>query len=192
MRRIIALSLAATALFGLTACSTSATVDHSGHADHTTPAATADFSSADLMFAQMMIPHHQQAVDISFMALANTQNADVRALAESIITHQSSEIVILKSWLDAAGAKLDESHSMHMQGMLTDAQLAELEAVKDAEFDALWLSGMIMHHEGAVVMAEDVTDSANEEVSHFAEHVIEDQTAEIKKMKDLLDLLTVS
>ena len=69
---------------------------------------------------------------------------------------------------------------------LAEAQLAELEALKDAEFDALWLSGMIMHHEGAVVMAEDVTDSANVEVSHFASHVIEDQTAEIAKMKDLL------
>jgi uncharacterized protein (DUF305 family) len=183
MRRIIALSLAATALFGLTACSTSTGMDHTGHPSQS---ATADFSSADLMFAQMMIPHHEQAVDMSYLALANTQNADVRALAESIITHQSTEVMTLKSWLDATGVTLDESHSMHMQGMLTEAQLADLEAVKDAEFDALWLSGMIMHHEGAVVMAEDVTDSFNEEVSHFAEHVIEDQTAEIKKMKDLL------
>jgi uncharacterized protein (DUF305 family) len=92
----------------------------------------------------------------------------------------------MKSWLDAAGVSLDDSHSMHMQGMLTEAQLAELKAAKDAEFDALWLEGMIMHHEGAVVMAKDVTDSTNTEISHFAEHVIEDQTAEIAKMKDLL------
>jgi uncharacterized protein (DUF305 family) len=138
------------------------------------------------MFAQMMIPHHQQAVDISFMALANTQNADVRALAESIITHQSTEVVTMKSWLDAAGVSLDDSHSMHMQGMLTEAQLADLEAAKDAEFDALWLSGMIAHHEGALLMAEDVADSVNTEVANFAEHVIEDQTGEIAKMKDLL------
>jgi uncharacterized protein (DUF305 family) len=183
MRKIIALSIASTAIFGLSACSAAANVDHSGHPSQS---ATADFSSADLMFAQMMIPHHQQAVDISFMALANTQNADVRALAESIITHQSTEVVTMKSWLDAAGVSLDDSHSMHMQGMLTEAQLAELEAAKDAEFDALWLEGMIMHHEGAIVMAKDVTDSANAEVADFAEHVIEDQTAEIAKMKDLL------
>ena len=183
MRRIIALSLAATALFGLTACSTSTGMDHTGHPSQS---ATADFSSADLMFAQMMIPHHEQAVDMSYMALANTQNSDVRTLAESIITHQSTEVMTLKSWLDAAGVTLDDSHSMHMQGMLTDAQLAELEAAKDAEFDALWLTGMIMHHEGAVVMAEEVTDSTNTEVAEFASHVIEDQTAEIKKMKDLL------
>lgn len=183
MRKIIALSIAATAIFGLSACSAAANVDHSGHPNQS---ATADFSSADLMFAQMMIPHHQQAVDISFMALANTQNADVRALAESIITHQSTEVVTMKSWLDAAGVSLDDSHSMHMQGMLTEAQLAELEAAKDAEFDALWLEGMIMHHEGAIVMAKDVTDSANAEVADFAEHVIEDQTGEIAKMKDLL------
>ncbi len=183
MRKIIALSIAATAIFGLSACSAAANVDHSGHPNQS---ATADFSSADLMFAQMMIPHHQQAVDISFMALANTQNADVRALAESIITHQSTEVVTMKSWLDAAGVSLDDSHSMHMQGMLTESQLAELEAAKDAEFDALWLEGMIMHHEGAIVMAKDVTDSANAEVADFAEHVIEDQTGEIAKMKDLL------
>ncbi len=184
MRRIIALSLAATALFGLTACSASTSMDHTGHP---TQSATADFSSADLMFAQMMIPHHQQAVDISYMALANTQNADVRTLAESIITHQSTEVMTLKSWLDAAGVMLDDSHSMHMQGMLTEAQLAELEAAKDGEFDKLWLTGMIMHHEGAVVMAEEVKNSTNAEVAEFASHVIEDQTAEIKEMKDLLD-----
>ena len=186
MRKIIALSIAATALFGLSACSAAANVDHSGHSDHTTPSATADFSSADLMFAQMMIPHHQQAVDISYMALANTQNADVRALAESIITHQSTEMVTMKSWLDAAGVSLDDSHSMHMQGMLTEAQLAELEAAKDGAFDKLWLTGMIAHHEGALLMAKDVTDSSNTEVADFAEHVIEDQTGEIAKMKDLL------
>ena len=183
MRRIIALSIAATAIFGLSACSTPTTMDHSGHPSQS---ATAEFSSADLMFAQMMIPHHQQAVDISYMALANTQNADVRALAESIITHQSTEVVTMKSWLDAAGVSLDDSHSMHMQGMLTEAQLDELEAAKDAEFDTLWLEGMIMHHEGALLMAKDVTDSANAEVADFAEHVIEDQTGEISKMKDLL------
>ena len=123
MRKILALSIAATAIFGLSACSTPTTMDHSGHPSQS---ATAEFSSADLMFAQMMIPHHQQAVDISYMALANTQNADVRALAESIITHQSTEMVTMKSWLDAAGVSLDDSHSMHMQGMLTEAQLAEL------------------------------------------------------------------
>ena len=183
MRKIIALSLAATAVFGLSSCSSTATVDHTGH---TTPTATADFSSADLMFAQMMIPHHEQAVDMSYMALANTQNSDVRTLAESIITHQSTEVMTLKSWLEAAGVTLDDSHSMNMQGMLTDAQLAELEAAKDAEFDALWLEGMIMHHEGALLMAEEVKNSANAEVAEFASHVIEDQTGEIAKMKDLL------
>lgn len=183
MRRIIALSLAATALFGLTACSTSTGMDHTGHPSQS---ATADFSSADLMFAQMMIPHHEQAVDMSYLALANTQNSDVRTLAESIITHQSTEVMTLKSWLDAVGVTLDDSHSMHMEGMLTDSQMGELEAAKDGAFDTLWLEGMIMHHEGALLMAEEVTDSTNTEVAEFASHVIEDQTAEIKKMKDLL------
>lgn len=183
MRRIIALSLAVTAVFGLTACSTSTTMDHTGHP---TQSATADFSSADLMFAQMMIPHHEQAVDMSYLALANTQNADVRALAESIITHQSTEVMTLKSWLETAGVTPDVSHSMLMQGMLTDAQLAELEAAKDGSFDKLWLTGMIAHHEGALLMAEEVKNSTNAEVAEFASHVIEDQTAEIKKMKDLL------
>lgn len=183
MRRIIALSLAATALFGLSACSSSATVDHSGHP---TQSATADFSSADLMFAQMMIPHHEQAVDMSYLALANTQNSDVRTLAESIITHQSTEVMTLKGWLETAGVSLDDSHSMHMQGMLTDSQMDELAAAKDGAFDTLWLEGMIMHHEGALLMAEEVKNSSNAEVAEFASHVIEDQTAEIKKMKELL------
>ena len=183
MRKIATVAVAITLALSLSSCGSQAAIDHSGHPSQS---ATADFSSADLMFAQMMIPHHEQAVDISYLALANTQNADVRMLAESIITHQSTEVVTMKSWLDAAGVSLDDSHSMHMQGMLTDAQLAELEAAKDGAFDKLWLTGMIMHHEGALLMAKDVTDSTNTEVADFAAHVIEDQTGEIAKMKNLL------
>ena len=138
------------------------------------------------MFAQMMIPHHEQAVELSYLAIEKSQDAQLIELARAIITHQSSEVTTMTEWIESAGATRDDSHSMHMQGMLTEEQMNEIKAASAAEFDRLWLEGMIAHHEGAVLMAEDVTDSKNATVADFASHVIEDQTAEIVLMKELL------
>ena len=142
-----------------------------------------DFSSNDLMFAAMMVPHHEQAIVMSDLALKNSSNPQVLALATEIKNAQAPEIEQMKSWGD-----LDMgSHAGHgMSGMLSDRELQELESATGADFDRLFLEGMIKHHEGAIEMAEMVTDSQNPEVSALAKRIIKAQKAEIELMKELL------
>jgi uncharacterized protein (DUF305 family) len=145
-----------------------------------------EFSAADVMFAQMMIPHHQQAVDLGAIALNGEASPEVLALAKKIADHQTHEIEHMQAWLDAAGASEHMDHDMSMDGMLTEAQLDDLKAAKGPEFDRLFLEGMIAHHEGAISMAKDVVDSKNSDVAEMAASVIETQTVEIEYMKELL------
>ena len=183
MRRIIALSLAATALFGLTACSTSTGMDHTGHPSQS---ATADFSSADLMFAQMMIPHHEQAIEMSTLAETRTENADVLSLAQQIKSAQMPEISQMTTWLSDAGAPLSMGHDMGHDGMLSTDEMTALTNSSGVAFDKLFLAGMIAHHEGALDMAKTVRNSKNAEVKALSDNIISSQTAEIEEMKKLL------
>ncbi len=144
------------------------------------------FSGADIMFAQMMIPHHEQAVLMSTLAETHTSNPTLLALAKQIKQAQAPEILQMKSWLKASGATLEMNHSMGMGGMLTAADIAALSAAKDATFDKLYLIGMIGHHEGAVHMAQMVIDSANTEARALGEAIVTSQTAEIAYMKTLI------
>ncbi|MEY3186054.1 MAG: hypothetical protein RIR58_790 [Actinomycetota bacterium] len=141
------------------------------------------YSSNDLMFAAMMVPHHEQAIVMSDIALKNSSNPEVIALATEIKNAQAPEIDQMKSWGD-----LDKgSHAGHgMSGMLSDGELRELESATGPEFDQLFLTGMIKHHEGAIDMAEMVTDSRNQEVSTLAKQIVKAQKAEIELMKELL------
>ena len=107
-----------------------------------------DFSGTDIMFAQMMIPHHQQAVDMSTLAETRTTNPEVLALAKQIKDAQAPEIEQMTAWIDAAGAGMEMSHDMGMGGMLSDEQMTALDNAQGAEFDKLYLEGMIAHHEG--------------------------------------------
>ncbi len=142
-----------------------------------------DYSSNDLMFAAMMVPHHEQAIVMSDLALKNSSNPEVIALATEIKSAQAPEIEQMKSWGD-----LDVgSHAGHgMSGMLSDDELKKLESATGPEFDQLFLTGMIKHHEGAIDMAQMVTDSRNQEVSTLANQIIKAQKAEIELMKELL------
>lgn len=140
------------------------------------------FSSQDLMFAEMMIPHHEQAIEMSDLALAKSSDPEVRALAQQIKDAQTPEIEQMKSW----GAS-SEAHAGHMMdGMLSDDEMTELTSVSGKEFDRLFLEGMIKHHEGAIEMADMVVDSTNSEVATLARTIIDAQRAEIEKMKVLL------
>ena len=142
-----------------------------------------DFSSNDLMFAAMMVPHHEQAIVMSDLALKNSSNPEVITLATEIKNAQAPEIEQMKSWGDLEMG----SHAGHgMSGMLSDRELKELESATRADFDLLFLEGMIKHHEGAIEMAEMVTDSQNQEVSDLAKQIIKAQKAEIELMKELL------
>ena len=143
----------------------------------------AEYSAQDLMFAEMMIPHHEQAIEMSDIALAKSQNSEVLALATQIKNAQAPEIDQMKSW----GGTSMGSHAGHMMdGMLTDEEMQALSAAMGKEFDRLFLEGMIKHHEGAIDMAEMVVQSTNQEVSTLANAIITAQKEEIVRMKELL------
>ena len=135
------------------------------------------------MFAEMMIPHHEQAIEMSELAFVNTTNPDVLAIAEQISSAQEPEIELMKSWpgVDSMG------HAGHtMAGMLDENEMEMLRVSTGAEFDRLFLEGMIKHHEGAIEMAEMIIDSANPEVAKLGESIIASQSDEIQAMKALL------
>ena len=144
------------------------------------------YTADDIMFMQMMIPHHQQAVDMGTLAETRASNPKVKALAAQIKAEQAPEIAEMKQWLKDAGAGMTMNHSMTMSGMLTEAEMTTLENSTGAEFDRLYLEGMIGHHEGAIEMAKMVIDS-NTANTHALGHAINDsQTKQIAYMKELL------
>ncbi|MGD9562306.1 MAG: DUF305 domain-containing protein [Pyrinomonadaceae bacterium] len=164
-------------------------------------------SKKDVEFMQGMIMHHAQAVEMTDMIASRTQNRDVRLLGARISQSQSDEMAFMKRWLAVrghswemtmAGAKSHAAHSHgghaeqphRMPGMLTPEQMAMLEKAKGAEFDLLFLNGMIQHHEGALVMVKDLFESAGSgqdaELFNFASDVDSGQRAEIKSMQNLL------
>lgn len=145
--------------------------------------AASEFSGNDLMFASMMVPHHEQAIEMSEMALAKSTNPEVIELATEIKNAQSPEIAEMKSWGDLTMG----SHMGHsMDGMLSDDEMTALNSASGDEFDRLFLEGMIKHHEGAIEMAEMVVDSQNTRASALGKEIIETQRLEIARMKELL------
>jgi uncharacterized protein (DUF305 family) len=144
------------------------------------------FSGSDIMFAQMMIPHHQQAVDMGTLAETRASSPEVKALAAQIKAEQAPEIEQMKGWLKAANASLDMGHDMGMGGMLTEADMTALKNAKGATFDRLYLEGMIGHHKGAIHMAQMVIDSNNAEANKLGHAIIDSQTKQITYMESLL------
>jgi uncharacterized protein (DUF305 family) len=142
-----------------------------------------EYSSDDIAFAEMMIPHHEQAIEMSEIAFLNTSNPDVLQLAQEIKVTQSPEIDLMMSW---TGVKASTHAGHMMDGMLSQNELSDLREAKDKEFDLLFLEGMIKHHEGAIEMAQDVAASKNKEVADLSASIINAQELEIAKMKELL------
>jgi uncharacterized protein (DUF305 family) len=154
-------------------------------------AGNSNYTGADIMFLQMMIPHHQQAVDISNLALKTSKDAELLSLAKTIRDAQRSEIAMMKAWLKDAGAGTDMGHSMEgMGGMLNGAELSALNAETGTKFDLLWLKGMTGHHDGAIHMTTMIRDARNPEIKAFGEKVIADQTAQIEQMKAMIARLS--
>ena len=141
----------------------------------------------EAMFLQMMIPHHQQAIVISDLAISISKNEDILKLANQIKGAQDPEIDQMKSWLKAAGLGEDPGHSMHaMAGMLTDSQLEQLKNSTGKDFDRQFLSGMIAHHQGAVEMVRMIENSSDLKLRDFGEQINQTQSSEIAVMKQLL------
>jgi uncharacterized protein (DUF305 family) len=160
-----------------------------GHmSNHST--STSNYTGADIMFLQMMIPHHQQAVDISNLAMKTSKDSELLALAKKIAADQTSEIAMMKAWLKDAGAGTDMGHSMEgMGGMLNDAELSALNAETGTKFDLLWLKGMTGHHDGAIHMTTMIRDASNPDIKSFGEKVVADQSAQIEQMKAMITRL---
>ena len=180
-------SVAAAALIAglaLTGCSMNSAMNNPPAANSQN--AATDFSGADIMFAQMMIPHHQQAVDMGTLAETRASSPEVKALAATIKAEQAPEITQMESWLSSSGASKGMGHDMAMGGMLSGDEFKALESATGAEFDKLFLEGMIAHHEGAIDMAQMIVDSNNTEANALAAAIISSQTEQIEYMGGLL------
>ena len=146
---------------------------------------SAEAGSNEQMFAQMMIPHHEQALEMSKLVPSRTENPEILAIAEKIRLGQEPEILLMEGWLDGHAGHGD--HAGHtMDGMLTEAELDQLRAATGEEFDKLFLSGMIKHHEGALEMLSMIEDSKFEEAIELKQQIEAAQRAEIAQMKELL------
>ena len=158
-------------------------------------------SSADVQFMQGMIMHHAQAVEMTALIASHTENKDLRSLGARISSSQSDEIKFMKRWLAARGDPVSPAmpempgmdmskQPMLMPGMLTPKQMEALKKAKGAEFDQLFLTGMIQHHNGALIMVKDLFDTAGSgqdaELFNFATDVDSGQRAEIRIMQTML------
>ena len=155
-------------------------------------------NGADTEFAQMMIIHHQGAIEMAELAVEQATTEEVRALGQRIAAAQGPEIDLMSGWLDTWGEEQpDEAEmggmgheGMDMDGMDQTAVMAELGGLSGAEFDRRFLELMIEHHKGAIVMAESERgEGENAEATGLAQKIIDDQTAEITEMTNLLNSL---
>jgi uncharacterized protein (DUF305 family) len=163
-------------------------MSHSSMMDSDEVSATGQLTGADIMFLQMMIPHHQQAVDISNLALSKSKDAELIALATAIRDGQADEIIQMKQWLKDAGADIEMGHSMgdSMGGMLDESELAAMKSATGSAFDHLWLLGMTGHHDGAIHMTQMIEDASNPTIKKFGQDIVSAQTAQLEQMKLML------
>lgn len=175
---------------------TTAGAQHAGHGASITIPPGAPYTVADVEFMQGMIAHHAQAIHMSRMAEKHGANPRVLRLAIKIDQSQIAEIRLMQEWLTSYGQAAPDTSSwrtMKMAGMISDAQLAQLDSARGVAFDRLFLEFMIVHHEGALQMVKDLfaTPRAGQEidVNVFANDVVTVQTAEIGVMQQLLSQL---
>ena len=203
--RILALSTGAlAAALALAGCgptggSVPGTGDGSGGMTSTAPSGQASFNAADEMFVTMMIPHHEQAIEMADQILAKDGiDERVVTLAQQIKAAQGPEIQTMKGWLEDWGIPYDDSMSdmSGMDGMdqgdgtMSDDDMAALDAATGVEATRLFLEGMIGHHQGAITMAQTVLNNGeNPDVAALAQQIIDGQTAEITTMQDILATL---
>lgn len=152
-------------------------------------------NDADTMFAQMMIVHHEGAIEMADLAVEKADSEEVRSLAERISAAQGPEIEQMTSWLKTWGEETSpmghegmDHGGMDMEGMSQEEAMAELESLSGAEFDRRFLELMIAHHRGAVDMAQDGLDGGeNPQALELAQKIIDDQEREIAEMEQLLE-----
>ncbi|OLT11610.1 DUF305 domain-containing protein [Actinomadura sp. CNU-125] len=192
MKRALGTVLLPALVIGLAACGDDdATTGASGHSGHSAPASaapSATHNAQDVMFAQMMIPHHRQAVEMADLAPTRAGSAKVKDLAVQIKKAQGPEIRTMTGWLKTWGEPESAGQMGHdMDGMMSDEQMTELEGLSGAKFDKAFLEMMIEHHEGAVTMAQQEQASGRfADATAMAGEIVRTQRAEIATMRELL------
>ncbi len=154
----------------------------------------AGFNDADIAFAQGMLPHHQQALEMADMVDGRTENPQITDLATRIEAAQGPEIETLTGWLGdwgqevpAGGGDMGGMDHGGGDGMMSAEDMDALEAASRAEFDRLFLSRMIEHHTGAIEMAQtEISDGRFPEAKRMATDIVDSQTAEMAEMEQLL------
>lgn len=174
--------------------------DSSASSSESAPASAEEHNAADVEFAQAMIPHHEQAVEMADLAVDQASSEEVRTLAEEIRDAQNPEIETLTGWLEDWGEEVpdggmdhggmdmgDDDMDMGMDGMMSEEELTELENATGAAFDEMFLEMMIEHHRGAVEMAEtEQAEGSYQPALDMAEDIIATQNAEIDQMNGML------
>jgi uncharacterized protein (DUF305 family) len=164
------------------------------------------YSDADVEFMAGMIPHHAQAVLFAGWAGSHGARPEIRVLCERMVIGQRDEIAFMRTWLRDRGQAVPDAnathhrmkmngveHDMLMPGMLSPEELAQLDKARGAEWDRLFLTSMIRHHEGALKMVDDLFEShgalQDDDVYKFASDMYADQGIEIERMEKLLESL---
>jgi uncharacterized protein (DUF305 family) len=194
--RVSAVVAALAAAVVLSSCSSQKSADHTEHAGSPTTSATdqpAGHNADDVAFAQGMIPHHQQAIDMATMVTGRSTNPQVIQLANKIKAAQEPEIrtldVFLVQWKE--NPDTDTGHGGHggmaMTGMVDQPTMDKLASLKGAEFDTLWLQSMIAHHQGAIEMAKaEIANGDSVDAKGLAQNIVTTQQAEIVQIKQML------
>ncbi|TYK51217.1 DUF305 domain-containing protein [Actinomadura decatromicini] len=201
MKRVFALAVVPVLAVALTACGdddSGSMPEHSMRPGSSSSAGTqpgtqqAAHNEQDVMFAQMMIPHHRQAIEMADLAASRASSPEVGRLAAAIKKAQDPEITRLTGWLTSWGVAVPSSGmgSMHhggMDGMMSAKEMKDLEAAKGRAFDTAFLEMMIKHHQGAVEMAKAEQASGRfPAAKRMAGDIVSSQSAEIEKMRSLL------
>ncbi|MEV4202755.1 DUF305 domain-containing protein [Micromonospora globbae] len=218
VRRAALAGAALSALLAIAACSGNdmSGMDHGGDSPTVSSSAStaATFNDADVMFAQMMIPHHQQAVAMADLAPTRASDPELKDLAAKIKAAQDPEITTMKGWLTAWGkpTAAPSGHSMPemssapghdmpgmgsptpggsgMPGMMSDKEMADLQAAQGVEFDKMFAQMMIAHHNGAIEMAKtEQAQGSNPDAKALAAKIASDQEAEVQTLQKILDRL---
>ena len=186
MRKSLITAVVAASLFTLAACSNDDDTD-----------TAASHNEADVTFAQEMIPHHQQAIEMADLAESRAESQEVKDLATDIEAAQGPEIETLTGWLESWGEDVPDEgmsgmdhgdmSSDDMGGMMTADEMADLDAASGAEFDQMFLTMMIEHHEGAIEMAKtEQSEGEFPEALDMAKEIETTQAEEIQTMQNLL------
>ena len=167
-----------------------------GSSSSPTSSQSSDFNDADVSFATDMIPHHRQAVEMAKLAATRAENAKVKDLAQQIEDAQDPEIQTMTAWLKTWGAPVPsdmggmsgmDHGSDSMSGMMSTEDMDNLSNASGAEFDKMFLTMMIAHHEGAIEMAKtEQSKGSNTDAIALAEQIEQAQTKEIATMQELL------